>query len=568
VNQSVWQIKEPQAGLASLLASQLKISPMTAALLINRGITNLESAEAFLNPKLAHLCDPMQIPDMEKAARRALQAKERGEKVVVYGDYDVDGVTGTTILVLALRFLGIEASYYIPHRYGEGYSLSIEAINKLAADGTKMIITVDCGISSLEEVDEAYKLGLEVIVTDHHNIPAQLPKAFALVNPKLIVGEHPSKFLCGAGVAFKFAWAMLKVAGIKDVEFLTSLLDLAALGTFSDVVPLTAENRSIAINGLRLINERKRLGLKHLIEAAGVKGEVTEDRVYFMLAPRINAAGRLEHASKAVELFLSDDPQVAKELATELGRINTRRQGIGEGIRDEAFGQVNDEYVKENKVIVLHGDNWHPGVIGIVASKIAEHYWRPAVLVGINEGIGRGSARSINGINIYELLDACQDLFLDFGGHEGAAGFEIALENIPEFEKRLKETADRIIKEEDLKTKIEIDAVLDPAEINLAFVKELDKLAPFGEGNQPPVFASRGLQIESMRQVGKSDKHLKLKLKKDKASLDVIGFGFGHLFNQLAYDKLYDFAYNLEANLWEGFERVQLGLVDVREGLK
>ncbi|MDI6732180.1 MAG: single-stranded-DNA-specific exonuclease RecJ [Candidatus Margulisbacteria bacterium] len=567
MNDSIWQICGQQCEVANALAQQIAVSPQIAAILINRGITDFQKADAFLHPKLAHLRDPMQIPAMEKAAKRVLVAKEKGEKVVVYGDYDVDGVTGTAIIVLVLRFLGINASYYIPHRYGEGYSLSIDATNKIAGDGTKLIITVDCGIASAAEVEEANKLGMEVIVTDHHNIPPQLPPAFALVNPKLIAADHPSKNLSGAGVAFKFAWAVLKTAGIKDAAFLTSLLDLAALGTFSDVVPLSEENRVLAVNGLRMINERERIGIKHLIEAAGLNGDITEDRVYFMLAPRINAAGRLEHASKAVELFLSDDPQVTRELAAELGRINTRRQGIGETIRDDVFGQISEEYVKANRVIALHGDNWHPGVIGIVASKVAEHYWRPTVLIGINEGVGRGSARSINGISIYELLDSCRDLFLDFGGHEGAAGFEITLENIPEFERRVKETADRLISDEDLKVKIQIDAELDPAEINLALVKELDKLAPYGEGNQPPVFASYGLQIESMRQVGSGGKHLKLKLKKDNASLDVIGFGFGHLYNQLSYDRLYDFAYNLEANLWEGFERVQLGLVDVKLSL-
>jgi single-stranded-DNA-specific exonuclease len=348
------------------------------------------------------------------------------------------------------------------------------------------------------------------------------------------------------------------------VEFLTSLLDLAALGTFADVVPLSGENRILAVNGLRLINERKRLGIRCLAEAAGIKGDINEERIYYMLAPRINAAGRLEHASKAVELFLSGDLAETQKLAGELSTINTRRQGIGEEIREAVFTRIDDDYLKQNQVIVLHGDNWHPGVIGIVASRVAETYHRPTVLIGINEGVGRGSARSVAGINVYALLDSCRDLFLDFGGHEGAAGMEVALENIPELEKRLKETAERLIAPEDLTPKLLIDAELDLQQLSLGVVKELAKLAPFGEGNPLPLFMSQGLEISQLRVVGKEGKHLKLKLKGEGGvELSAIGFGMGHLQDKLAYGKKYTVAYHLTANEWEGFERVELELVDI-----
>ena len=385
--------------------------PLLHSILRNRGVADIE---AFLNPKLSNLRDPFEIPDIQKAAQRALLAKERGEKVLVYGDYDVDGVTGTAILVHALRFLGIDATYYVPHRYGEGYSLSLDSVRKIAGSGVKLVVTVDCGIASAVEIEEANALGMEVIVTDHHNLPHALPKAFAVVNPKQIQGEHPSKYLSGAGVAFKFAWALLRTAGLKDSIFLTSLLDLASLGTVSDVVPLTEENRILAVGGLNLINERKRLGIKHLAEAASLYGKISVNNIYFGLAPRLNAAGRLEHASKSVDLLLSDDPVRARELAEELSRINTRRQGLGSSIKEEIFSQLSDAFVSENRLILLSGKNWHPGVIGIVASQVVDAFNRPTVLIGINDGAGRGSARSIDGLNIYEILDSCHDLFLDF----------------------------------------------------------------------------------------------------------------------------------------------------------
>ena len=282
---AIWKIYKPEEELARALSRELKVSPLTAQLLINRGIHNVEEAEKFLNPRLGHLRDPMEIPDIQKAGERVLAAREKGEKVLVYGDYDVDGVTGTAILVHTLRFLGLRPAYYIPHRYGEGYSLSLDSVKKIAEQGIKLIITVDCGISNFIEIEEANDLGMEVIVTDHHNSPQNLPRAYALVNPKLIPGEHPSRHLSGAGVAFKFAWALLRIAGVKDSEFLSSLLDLASLGTVSDVVPLTAENRTLATVGLKFINQRQRLGIKHLAEAASLYRRITVNQIYLAWLP-------------------------------------------------------------------------------------------------------------------------------------------------------------------------------------------------------------------------------------------------------------------------------------------
>lgn len=559
-----WVLFPQQAELSQAFAKELGVTSLTAQVLINRGIGDVKEADAFLHPRLAHLRDPLEIPNIVSAAKRVLLAKERGEKVLVYGDYDVDGVTGTAILLHTLRFFGLDASYYIPNRYGEGYSLSLDSVRRIADSGVKLILTVDCGIGSYTEIEEANSLGVDVIVTDHHNLPQQLPRAYALVNPKMILGEHPSKYLSGAGVAFKFVWALLKVADIKDVVFLSSLLDLVALGTFSDVVPLTCENRVLAVNGLKNINQHNRLGLKHLAEASSIRGVISANQIYFMLAPRLNAAGRLEHASKSVELLLCEDAEVAQSMAKELNKINSRRRDIGGDIKESVFAELSDKYITENKLVLLSGENWHPGVIGIVASQIVDRFCRPAVLVGINEGIGRGSARSIDGFNIYELLDSCRDLFLDFGGHEGAAGFEIKMENIPELRRRLREKIDNTISFDDLKAKVIIDAELRPSQITMTLVKELEVLAPHGEGNSLPIFMSGQLSLYDLRKVGKTGKHLKAKFTDGNVTLDTIGFGMGDIAEKLSYEGKYDIAYRLEANEWGGFEVAQLSLVDIR----
>ena len=561
----VWQLKPADHQVIALLAKELKISGLTAQALFNRGIKSLAEAKVFLKPRLANLRDPLEIPDAEKAARRVMLAKDRKEPVLVYGDYDVDGVTGTVILVKVLRFLGLTVSYYIPDRYGEGYSLSIDAVTKIAASGVKLIVSVDCGIASVKEVEQAKALGVDVIVTDHHNLPEQLPAAFALVNPKRIERPDSTKDLAGAGVAFKFAWALLKIFNIKDSHFITSLLDLAALGTFADVVPLVSENRILAVTGLSLINKRSRPGIKALCEVASLYGTLSANNVYFALSPRINAAGRLEHASQAVELLLTDDDKKAEELATQLNLVNVRRQDIGSIIREEVFAKIDEKYITANKVVVLSGNDWHPGVIGIAASRVVDTYYRPTVLIGINEGVGRGSARSIEGINIYELLDSCRDLFLDFGGHAGAAGFAIAPEKIPELTERLKRIADEKINLEELKPRVSIDAEVLPQEITLGLIKELDILAPHGAGNPQPIFMTKNLNLYDCKTVGKTKRHLKAKFNDGNITLDTIGFGCGELAAKLSYNKKYDLAYRLESNEWNGFESAQLSLVDVRE---
>ena len=345
---------------------------------------------------------------------------------------------------------------------------------------------------------------------------------------------------------------------------MASLLDLAALGTISDVVPLLEENRILAVTGLNLIDQRKRLGVKHLSEAASLPAKISVNHIYFGLAPRLNAAGRLEHASKSVELLLAEDPAAAGELARELGRINSRRQEIGGTIKAEVFAALDEEYLKKNKLILLSGDGWHPGVIGIVASQVVDAFARPAVLIGINDGVGRGSARSVEGLNIFAILNSCRDLFIDFGGHEGAAGFEIPIEKIPELEARLKAEVETRLKPEDLIPRLEIDAELRPAQLTLGLLAELELLAPHGAGNPAPVFLLRGLALTDFKKVGKEGKHLKAWFDQDGVNLEAIGFGLGGNYSP-GVGNNYDIVFNLERNEWNGYERVQLSLIDIRE---
>ncbi len=558
-----WQIFKSDPDLSKKLATELNISEITAQILINREINNVKDGESFLKPKLNNLSNPFDIPNIRDATKRILKARERGEKVLVYGDYDVDGVAGTVIVLSTLRLLGINASYYIPHRYKEGYGLNIDAIKKFKEDGINLIVTVDCGIGNLIEIELANSLGIDVVITDHHSPPHALPKAIAIVNPKLINGDHPSLNLSGAGVAFKFAWALLKEFGASP-EFLGDNLDLASLGTIADVVPLLSENRILATCGLSAISQRKRPGIAQLVDIARLPSKISTWHVNFVIAPRINAAGRIEHARVSVDLLMSQDLGEARKIAENLDRMNKERQSLGSLIQEEAFKFLDESVVDDSKLLFLEGDGWHPGVIGIVASQIVERFYRPTILVGINDGIGRGSARSIDGLNIFELLGSCRDLYLDFGGHSGAAGFEIQPENIPELKRRLKEEVDLLITSEDLVPKIRVDLPLSPQNITMGLIKELEVLEPYGEGNPMPVFLTQGLAPIDVRTVGDGS-HLKLRLTDGRLTLDTIGFGLGDLCDKILSGSKYDIVYTLETNEWEGFEEAELSLIDIKE---
>ncbi|MCX5749363.1 MAG: single-stranded-DNA-specific exonuclease RecJ [Candidatus Saganbacteria bacterium] len=565
IPQRQWHFYESDDLLTQDISKEFNISSTVSRAIINRGLKKKEDINDFLNPRLSSLKDPFEIPGMAKAVQRVLLARERKEKVLVFGDYDVDGVTGTSIIVIALKRLGFDPLYYIPHRYDEGYGMNIEAVNEFKKQGVNLIVTVDCGISNFKEIKTANELGMEVIVTDHHNIPLELPQAHAIVNPKQMPEGHPSRNLSGAGVAFKFIWAVYRKAGISDTVSVKEFLDLAALGTVADVVPLLGENRTIAVTGMKILNEKKRVGVKHLVDTAGISGRVTARNISFMLAPRLNAPGRLHHAELSMKLLLEDNPQKAQALAGEINRVNVERQQIGALIGEEIFSRMED--ADEKKLILLAGKNWHPGVIGIVASRISERFNRPTILISEEGEFCRGSVRSIEGFDVYDLLLSCKDLFLDFGGHKDAAGFEMLSKDIPELEERLRKKMDGCIAIENLVPRTKIDAVIPSKDITSVLATELEQLEPYGSGNPAPVLLAKGLKIVNCKRVGQSGNHLKIKLSDGGSVFDSIGFDMGELAGELEISKEYDIAFNLSLNEWDGFEFPQMEIVDMRRPL-
>lgn len=561
-----WSLHKRDDRLAADIASKFRISKPTAQILINRGISLNEDIERFLAPKLSFLRDPFEIPDMHKAVERTLSAVRNKEKVFVWGDYDADGVTGSSIVVLGLRKAGVEAGCYIPHRYDEGYGLNVEGLKKIASLGATLLITVDCGISNLKEIEFARTLGIDVIVTDHHNIPEVLPPAVACVNPKRMGRDHPSKDLAGAGVAFKFVWALLRSAGFKESSEIKEFLDLVALGTIADVVPLTGENRILAVSGISLLNEKKRAGVKHLFSSAKLSGDITARNISFMLAPRLNAPGRLKHAELSLNLLLEDDPQKAKSIADEINLVNSQRQQIGALIGEDVFSRITDP--ENTKLIVLSGKNWHPGVIGIVASRISEKYNRPSILISDSGKVCRGSARSIEGFDVYKLLLSCKDIFSDFGGHKDAAGFEMLSGSIEELKSRLAREIEGSFTYDELVPKTRIDVEAEPEELSCDLAREIERLAPFGQGNPSPVFLSKNMKVDSCKKVGAKGSHVKLKLSRGGAVIDAIGFGLGALADEMPRNLAVDIAFNLSVNEWDGFVIPQAQLVDIRRAQK
>jgi single-stranded-DNA-specific exonuclease len=561
-----WSLHKRDDRLAADIASKFRISKPTAQILINRGISLNDEIERFLAPKLSFLRDPFEIPDMHKAVERTLSAVRNKEKVFVWGDYDADGVTGSSIVVLGLKKAGIEAGCYIPHRYDEGYGLNIEGLKKIASLGATLIITVDCGISNFKEIQFAKTLGIDVIVTDHHNIPEVLPPAVACVDPKMMDKDHPSRDLAGAGVAFKFVWALLRSAGFKESSEIKEFLDLVALGTIADVVPLTGENRILAVSGISLLNEKRRAGVKHLFSSAKLSGDITARNISFMLAPRLNAPGRLKHAELSLNLLLEDDPQKAKSIADEINLVNSQRQQIGALIGEDVFSRITDP--ENTKLIVLSGKNWHPGVIGIVASRISEKYNRPSILISDSGKVCRGSARSIEGFDVYKLLLSCKDIFSDFGGHKDAAGFEMLSGSIEELKSRLSTEIEGSFTYDELVPKTRIDVEAEPEELSCGLAREIERLAPFGQGNPSPVFLSKNMKVDSCKKVGAKGSHIKLKLSRGGAVIDAIGFGLGALAEEMPRNSAVDIAFNLSVNEWDGFVIPQAQLVDIRRAQK
>jgi single-stranded-DNA-specific exonuclease len=558
-----WALQPADEGVAGHLASSLGLSRLTARALVLRGVTDLAEARRFLSDDLAGLADPSLMCDMSTAVELVVQAVEQGRRIRIYGDYDVDGVCATALLVRALGGLKANVDWYIPHRIDEGYGVNEEAVRKAAEDGVGLLITVDCGSSALPQVALARELGLDVIVTDHHQPGEELPAA-PMLNPWRADCAYPFKHLSGVGVAFKLVTALarrLDLPAGQEHRF----LDLVCLGTVADVVPLLGENRLIVQHGLRQIAVSKKAGVAALLAAADLSGEITARHVAFVLAPRINAVGRMEHARQAVDLLLTTDPAEARALATELSEQNLRRREEERSTLEEADRAVQAEVdLDREKVIVLGREGWHPGVIGIVASRLVERYHRPALLVSLSDGLGKGSGRSIAAFNLWEALCECAPLLTRFGGHHFAAGFGVEADRLPDFRRRLNEVADARLTMEDLVITREVDAEAELAEVTLESTQELARLAPFGMGNPTPVLVTRNLRVLEATPVGGSGAHLSLRLS-DQAGhvLGGIWFGQGELRDIVRNAPAVDVCYRPQTDTWNGNTRVRLFIEDI-----
>ncbi|MDK2798466.1 MAG: single-stranded-DNA-specific exonuclease [Clostridiales bacterium] len=563
MNDKKWIYNDINNNVVKKISKTFNISPLVATIIANRGIQKYEDIKMFLKNDITHLHDPFLMKDMNKAVARIKRAIENKERITVYGDYDVDGVTSTAILVKYLLTCGAYVDYYIPDRINEGYGVNKYALEKIHTNGTTLMITVDSGITALEEVDYANKLGLDIIVTDHHECKEEIPNACAVLNPKQNDCNYPFKELAGVGVTFKLLQAL---AGKENfLALINDYCDIVCLGTIADVVPLLGENRLIVSRGLKSMPYTNNLGLKSLIKVAGLEGKkISTGMVGFSIAPRVNAAGRIGSALRAVELFLTDDADIACKIAQELNEENKNRQETEAYILQEALEFIERDFdLNKQKVIVLSNKNWHHGVIGIVASRITEKFYRPSILIALEGEEGKGSGRSISGFNLFKALTECKDYLVSFGGHELAAGLSINKDKIPLFLRYINEYADIELSDDDLIPRIYIDCEIHVEHLTFDSIKQLEVLEPFGMGNASPVFAFCNTTISDIRTVGDS-KHLKLSVEKNGILIDAIGFNMGSYEEQFVVGDAVDIACSLGINSYNEQEKIQLIIKDIK----
>lgn len=559
-----WKFKEFDLEAVLNLASAAGLPIPIATVLYNRNFDNPEAIDHFFKPNIQDLYDPFLLKDMEKAVDRIQIALMKKETVMIYGDYDVDGTTATSMLHLFLHEIGLNTFYYIPDREKEGYGLSRPGIDVAIEHQANLIITCDCGINAFNEVDYANSNGIDLIITDHHEPADTLPNALAIINPKREYDPYPFKELCGAGVAFK----MLQAFSIKNnipIEKLFLHLDLVAIGTAADIVPILDENRILVSKGLEYLNRTNKIGLSSLLKVAGFTNKTLNVvNIVFGLAPRINAAGRLGQATRAVKLLISFDQEEAHELSVMLEKENRNRQSIEKNTGDQAILQLNSTHdIYKDKIFVLSDDNWHQGVIGIVASKIKEIYNRPIVMISFQNGIGKGSARSIQNFDLYKAFTECSDLLESYGGHKMAAGLTIKQKMLAKFRDRIKQIANRQITEEMLHPILKIECEINFNDINQNIIDHLNKMAPFGPGNMRPLFAARNITISGLpRIVGEN--HLKFKACRDKIVISAIGWKLGTLYEMLISNRPLDMVFVIEENEWNNNKEIQLNIKDIR----
>lgn len=554
-----WSVKKRDPQKAQMLVEELKITPLVATLLVNRGFDTIESARSFLNPgKSFH--DPFLLTDMDILVNRVQEAIKKNEKIVVYGDYDADGVSSTYIMVKTLHQLGAQVGFYIPNRFTEGYGPNENAFRHLKEEGFSLIITVDNGISGLHEARVAKEIGIDLIITDHHEPGPELPEALAVIHPKRFDSEYPFKELAGVGVALKVATALLG-------EVPTEMLPYAAIGTVADLVPLHDENRVIVKEGLKVLRTTKDPGLVALMKQAGVnQTECDEDTIGFMLAPRINAPGRLDDATPAVELFLADDWYEAEELAEIVGEMNRERQEIVNQMAEEAIAMVAATQEEHNDSFIAVGkEGWHAGVIGIVASRLVEHFYRPTIVFTYDRqsGLAKGSARSIPGFNMYENLSKCRDILPHFGGHPMAAGMTLKLEDVGELRRRMNQLASEQLTDEDFIPSSEIDGTFTLEEASLDAAEQIQALAPFGNGNPRPKILLENVYLRDLRKVGADEKHLKATIIDGEERLDAIAWDMGPYSDHISPLARVSIIGELGINEWNNVRKPQFYLKDV-----
>lgn len=558
-----WEVNEADDILISKISDEFNVSRLVANIIANKGLKDSHEIEVFLHPRRSDFHDPFLMPDMEIATNRIIKAIKNNEKVAIYGDYDVDGITSSTVLKRFLKDRGLETDVYIPNRLHEGYGLNEEAIREISEKKYTLIVTVDCGITGNKEIELANSLGIETVVTDHHEPAEELPKALAVVNCKRKDNKYPFNGLAGVGVAFKLIQAISIRLGIKEEEYL-KYLDIVCVGTISDIVPLVDENRTISKLGLRLVKQTKNIGLKVLLDSIGYQ-KIDSNTISFGVAPRINACGRMGHEKEALELFLTNNIEEAKKITQNLNQYNLERQEIEKRIFDEVQAMMQNPEEQKQPCIVLGGENWHHGVIGIVSSKITDMYFKPSILLCFEDNLAKGSGRSVPGFDLHGALEKCGTHIKQFGGHSMAVGITIEKDNFAKFKEELEEYGTRM-KVASIVPVIKIDEKVQLQDVGIKDIKDLELLEPFGEGNKMPLFQISNLKIESIRALS-DGKHLKMTLKDDNKFIDTIGFNMGNLSSEYPIGTKIDIVGNLEINNYKGMENIQINLKDIRHSL-
>ena len=555
-----WEFYENDEVAVKKIQDEFGLSRLLSTIIANKGLQTKQEIEVFLNPTRKDFHDPYLMPDMEIAVDRIIKAIENKEIVIIYGDYDVDGITSITVLKKFLSDRGLEVDSYIPNRLDEGYGLNKAAIDKIVENNYQLMITVDCGISGLEEIEYANSLGLETIVTDHHEPAETLPKALAVVDAKRKDNKYPFNQLAGVGVVFKLIQAISQVYKLEEKEYL-KYLDIVCVGTISDIVPLVDENRVITKLGLKPVEVTKNVGLKALLNTIGYK-KIDSSAISFGVAPRINACGRMGHEQDALQLFLTENIVEATNISRKLNEYNKERQDIEKRIFEEVIAKI-ESGEKDKPCIVLGEENWHHGVIGIVSSKVTEMYYKPSILICFEDGEGKGSGRSIPGFDLHDALSKCNEHIDRFGGHSMAIGISVSKDKFGLFKSDLENYVENTdIKE--LTPVIKVDEEVNSKDININVVNELNMLEPFGEANKMPIFMYKNLKINSIRALSEG-KHLKLTLKDENLVIDAIGFNMGHLTNEYLLGDKVDVLGSLEVNSYNGRESVQINLKDLRK---